>query len=232
MLQRRDHAAMSPGALGRALARRARAGCRASAPAVVALALVAALAAACAEPTEVAAAPRGSGAIAANDEAREAGGLARTAGKPVAPFSVDHELLAAPAVGVPLEVRITVRPQVPMSALELEAVGDSTLEVAGADAQQSAPSAAAGAPAVWSVTVVPRDEGALQLKITIDGVIDGVRQARSVVVPIRVGAAGPGKGGPTTEAVPKSNRDAAAPSPAGDDGQDRGDGLIHLHSDE
>jgi hypothetical protein len=167
--------------------------------------LVAALAAACAEPAVVAAPP--------GESASEAFG----AEKPVAPFALDYRLAGAPALGQPLEVTLTVRPQSPMSDLELHASGESALEVNADSAEQTAASATPKDPAVWSVTVVPQQEGVSYLKLTAPGVIGGRRQARSIAVPIRVGEAG-GKAS-STESAPKTER-----------GQ--GDGLIHLHSDQ
>jgi hypothetical protein len=154
------------------------------------------------------------------------------AGKPVAPFGVRSDVVGTPSVGQPVEVRITVRPSLPMTELELEAAGDASLDVAAADARQSAPSATRESPAEWSVSVVPRDAGTLRLKVTVDGVIDGERQARSIVVPIRVAgqaAQGDASGGGKTEA-----KSAATPAESGDEGGDegQGDGLIHLHSSE
>ncbi len=146
----------------------------------------------------------------------QAAGAGSSAGKPVAPMAVDHALLGTPAVGQVLEVRITVRPQGGMTDLRLQATGSDGLQVEAADAVQTAASAAPDAPAVWTVRVVPLAVGAAQLKLTADGVIDGRRQARSVVVPIRTGD---GVKTPAAAGAPKQ----AAPG---------GDGVIHLHSSE
>jgi hypothetical protein len=131
-----------------------------------------------------------------------------------------------------------------MTDLALDAAGGASLEVAPADAKQSAPSAGRNAPVEWSVSVVPRDEGELQLKITVDGGIEGVRQARSIVAAIRVGGQGVDKeaaaaaagSGAAAAAAAADAADAKSSSPQApdrpDDGARQGDGLIHLHSDE
>jgi hypothetical protein len=220
-----------------------------AAGACAAAALAAVLAAACAGPHDVAAVPEKQGAAPAQLQspagnasagdsvgpasAGDAAGSASagdpgpaSAGKPVAPFSIRYQILGAPAVGQPLEVRITVRPSIPMTDLELEAAGDASLDVAASDAKQSAPSATREAPAEWSVSVVPRDVGTLQLKITVDGIIDGNRQARSLVVPIRLQGQAPVKPEASTQAGPKPD-DAEAHGQA----EQGGEALIHLHSD-
>jgi hypothetical protein len=203
--------------------------------------LCAVLAAGCIGSADVSAAPRGraAGAEVASAE---------VAGKPVAPFSVRTEVVGTPAVGQPLEVRIIVRPSVPVTDLVLDAAGDASLEVAAADAKQTAPSATRGAPAEWSVSVVPRAAGELRLKITVDGVIEGVRQARSIVAPIRVteqtgveqgaleGAGSAAESAGASDAASAETAEAKSSATRtkdqGNDGGRQGDGLIHLHSDE
>jgi hypothetical protein len=182
------------------------------------------------------------GCIGAGDVSAAPRARAEVLGKPVAPFSVRTQVLGMPSVGQPLEVRVVVRPSVPVTDLVLDAAGDASLEVAGSDARQSAPSATPSSPAEWTVSVVPLEEGELRLKITVDGLIDGVRQARSIVAPIRVGAQGASDKGASTGAP---GAGAAADAGAGSEakssepraqgeGNDaaQGDGLIHLHSDE
>lgn len=182
--------------------------CLALAPA----ALCAVLAAGCIGSGSVSAAPRERAAV---------------AGKPVAPFDVRGKVVGTPAVGQPLEVRITVRPSLPMTDLVLEAAGEGSLAIPAGDSRQSAPSATREAPAEWTVSAVPQEAGNLRLKVTVDGVIDGARQARSIVVPIRVGVQA-GQGGASDG---KSEAKSSATQAEGGD-EPQGDGLIHLHSSE
>ncbi len=171
-----------------------------------------------ASPDEAAQIENRAGDRAAAKRAAAAGlGAGSSAGKPVAPIAIDHAILGAPAVGRVLEIRITVRPQGTMTDLRLQAAGGDALQVEAADAVQRTASAAADAPAVWTVRVVPLATGVAQLKLTADGVIDGRRQARSIVVPIRTGAAAKT---PAAAGTPKET------APAGQ----AGDGVIHLHS--
>lgn len=199
-------------------------------PARVAPALAAVLAAACV----AACAERPGGATPGRDgdpaapaaaasaaDAASRAGSGRSAGKPVAPFALAYEVVGTPAVGQALEIRVTVRPGVPMSDLRLEAADEASLQVDAASAEQSAPSATPASPAAWTVGVVPLEQGVLRLRLTASGIIDGVRQARSIAVPIRVGTAG--KSAPQSAAAP-----AGAPAPKTAEPPD--DGLIHLHS--
>src|SRR5699024_4923901 len=53
--------------------------------------------------------------VASRDGLREAA----IAGKPVAPFAIEHEVRGVPAVGLPFELQIVVRPRVPIEDIEV-----------------------------------------------------------------------------------------------------------------
>lgn len=108
-------------------------------------------------------------------------------GKPVAPIAVEHTLSAEPALGVPLTVTITARAEPSVGALTIEVHGDEALGVA-------APPLAAAAPAgtsIWTVTVTPVAAGTGYLSVLVQGEAGGEPQARSLLIPIRVGVAKP-----------------------------------------
>ncbi|HEX7080842.1 MAG TPA: hypothetical protein VF329_07510 [Gammaproteobacteria bacterium] len=119
----------------------------------------------------------------------KAGAPLADAGKPVAAFGIEHELGGRPVLGVPLEVRVTLRPQTVVGDVTVELSADSGLQIDPRDAVLSAASASRDAPAEWVVTVLPLADGVLRLRLFAEGIVDGARQGRSVVVPIRVGSA-------------------------------------------
>jgi len=63
---------------------------------------------------------------------------------------------------------------------------DEGLYIEPARSQLSAPSVGPDAPAEWTIEVTPTREGRHLVRIDVQGRIDGVRQAHSVVAPIRV----------------------------------------------
>jgi hypothetical protein len=140
----------------------------------VVLALVSAVAAGA-----VAAAPPESPAPVTHDEA-----------KPTGPIAVDVHLDAEPALGVPLTVTVMARAD-GVDRLDLEVRADDPAAlVIGA---VSPPLDRAGARR-WIVTVVPVRASGGYLSVVVAGEIDGVAQARSVVVAIRpAGAEAPAR---------------------------------------
>ena len=103
-------------------------------------------------------------------------------GKPTAAIAIHYELSATPDLGQPLEVRITARAAGTATDLSLELAFDDSLFVAGA------PTAVAGADVnerAWIVAVTPLQEQAGYLTVTLSGLLDGQRQSRSVMIPIR-----------------------------------------------
>lgn len=108
-------------------------------------------------------------------------------GKPVAPFSVEAEALEPAAVGVPVDVRITVSSPSPLEDIEVRLSADPGLSVDAADYTLRAPSASPGEPAEWRISVVPLAEGAQRIRLFGEAVVDGVRQGRSSIATIHVG---------------------------------------------
>jgi hypothetical protein len=111
-------------------------------------------------------------------------------GKPMGPIAVDYRLTGSPSVGVALTILVTARVADPSARLALEAApGDARLLLSAAPELV----AASGGVYSWSVVVVPL-AAATYLDVVVAGEIDGVAQARSLVIPVR-GAEGPATGG-------------------------------------
>lgn len=156
---------------------------------------------------------------------------AEPAAKPVAAFEIGHELDGPARVGEPLTVRLTLRPREAIDDVTVRVAADARLDVTGPELLTAA-SATAEAPAEWAVTVVPRDEGRLRLRVHGEGVIDGRRQARSVVVPIPVSGQGSGDAAQGRDASKQGAGDAAEESARARDasGDDDAERVIRLPS--
>lgn len=108
-------------------------------------------------------------------------------GKPVAPFSLEAEVLGPPAVGVPVDVQVTLASRVALEDIEVRISADPALAIDAASYLLLAPSASPDAPAEWQITVVPTAEGAHRLRLFGEALVGGERQSRIGVATIRVG---------------------------------------------
>ena len=108
-------------------------------------------------------------------------------GKPSPPIGIRYELLGDPAVGQPLEIRITARSNVSVLSLTTRVSGDDGLYVAPASSNFAVPRMLVDEPAIRTLTVTPLREGLLQLAVRVQGEIDGRIQANNVTIPIQVG---------------------------------------------
>ncbi len=108
-------------------------------------------------------------------------------GKPSPPIGIRYELLGDPAVGQPLEIRITARSNVSVLSLTTRISGDEGLYVAPASSNFAVPQMLVDEPAIRTLTVTPLREGLLQLAVRVQGEIDGRIQANNVTIPIQVG---------------------------------------------
>ena len=134
-----------------------------------------------------------------------------TAGKPVAPFSVEADVLGPVAIGVPVDVGISVSSRTPLDDVEVRVSPDSTLSVEPGDLVLHAASASPDEPAEWRITVVPLAEGAHRLRLFGEAVVGGVRQARSTVATIRVGTGNAVERASTTRAAGREQNGATPP---------------------
>src|SRR5690606_35247533 len=117
--------------------------------------------------------------------AQQAAAVGGEFGKPVAPFSLAAEAVAPPAVGVPVDVRITLVTRTALEDVEVRLSADPGLSLDAASFSLVAPSASPDAPAEWRITVVPVAEGAHRLRLFGEALVGGERQGRSAVATIR-----------------------------------------------
>jgi hypothetical protein len=140
------------------------------------------------------------------DETGAAGSAAaerpRGTHKPTGPIAVTHELAATPALGQLLEV--TVSATAGAGALGLSLAARAADPDALLLAAQSAGVERDGR-TVWVVTVMPLAPSSY-LNLVVTAELDGVPQARSLVIPVRV----PGADAPASAAATSAEADADA----------------------
>ena len=61
------------------------------------------------------------------------------------------------------------------------------------------PLAADSGESVWIAVVTPLEDAAGHLNVTVTGILDGEQQARSLLIPIRVGAKSENTGAPSVK---------------------------------
>lgn len=108
-------------------------------------------------------------------------------GKPMSPIGVRYEILGKPAVGQPLEIRITTHSNLVVNSLTTQVRGDEGLYVSPANANFAVAQMRFDEPVSRALTVTPLREGSFQLSVLVQGQIDGVLQANHVTIPIQVG---------------------------------------------
>jgi hypothetical protein len=129
------------------------------------------------------------GAAAAPRDAERAPDAVERPSKPTGPIAVEYRLGGEPAVGVPLTIAVTAR-AAGAAALAIEATPTDPRAL-----QVSAP-VLAGTEAgrfEWTLSVVPLAAAAGFVNVLVTGTIDGVAQARTVAIPLRVAAAPAGR---------------------------------------
>lgn len=104
---------------------------------------------------------------------------------PLGPLQFRYEILATPAVGQPIEVKIFVSPSLPFAVLTLEVYAHEGLIVAPFEFSVTEPSI--GEPVENTLTVTPYIEGSLRLFVLAIGEINGESQAGQLTVPLQVG---------------------------------------------
>ncbi len=109
-------------------------------------------------------------------------------GKPLPPIDFKYELLGEPAVGQPLEIRVTSSIQADLDALNVALSGNERVQVPAAFARFRMARAAASTPMTRTITVTPLAPGTLYLDVLLQADVGGRQQSRAVTIPIRVGA--------------------------------------------
>ena len=110
-------------------------------------------------------------------------------GAPSGPIGLRYESLGTPELGQPLQIRIAVFSQFPVTALAAQVYANEGLivtpqnfSVSGLESQQSAER---------TLTVTPYLEGPLRFSLLVQGEIDGQLQAGQLTVPVQVGEGRP-----------------------------------------
>jgi hypothetical protein len=109
-------------------------------------------------------------------------------GKPLPPIEFKYEFLGEPAVGQPLEIRVTSTIEAELDALNVTLSGSERMQVPAAIARFRMARTAAGAPMTRTISVTPLASGTIYLDVLLQADIDGRQQSRAVTIPIRVGA--------------------------------------------
>lgn len=109
-------------------------------------------------------------------------------GKPLPPIDFKYELLGEPAVGQPLQIRITSSIQAELDALNVALSGSERMQVPAAVSRFRMARTAASAPMTRTISVTPLTTGTLYLDVLVQADIDGRQQSRAVTIPIRVGS--------------------------------------------
>lgn len=125
------------------------------------------------------------GAEAAPREALRSPAAVERPSKPTGPIAVEYRLGEAPELGVPLAITVRARAAGAAAlAIEATAADPGALQV-------SAPVLAGSEDGQfeWTLSVVPLAADAGFVNVLVTGTIDGVAQARSVAIPVRLAAA-------------------------------------------
>jgi len=110
-------------------------------------------------------------------------------GKPTGPIAIRYELAAPPALGRPVEVTITVESDWPLRNVAVSLVPSEGLAL---DASQAAARIARiepGEPYRTTVAVTPLALDILYLTVTVEADVNGTRQGRTLMVPLRLAEA-------------------------------------------
>lgn len=121
----------------------------------------------------------------------QAAPAADSPGKPLPPIDFNYELLGEPAVGQPLDIRVTSSIGAELDALNVALSGNERMQVPAAIARFRMARTAPAAPMSRTITVTPLAPGTLYLNVVLQADIGGRQQSRAVTIPIRVGADAP-----------------------------------------
>ncbi len=108
--------------------------------------------------------------------------------KPVAPIAIDYELLNTLRVGQATDIRITVTPQSTLANVVVEFNVTSGLLLGSPASPYRAAVIASDEPLTVIVTVTPMQRDVVYLNVLVEGDINGSRQARGLMIPLRLSA--------------------------------------------
>jgi hypothetical protein len=101
--------------------------------------------------------------------------------KPGGPIAVEYQVAADPIVGTPLEIVISARVEAGVSNVAIEANPSAPRAVLVTQPETGTRGDGIHS---WTITVVPLVADAGYLTIVVSGEADGLRQARSLTVPL------------------------------------------------
>lgn len=107
-------------------------------------------------------------------------------GKPIAPIAIDYTIDVEPALGQALGIRVTIVPEQRLDDVAVTLMPSDGLVLGGTPTQTSHGAVAAGQRIELELSVTPLVLARLRLGVTVAGDLDGVPQARTVSIPIRL----------------------------------------------
>ena len=108
--------------------------------------------------------------------------------KPVAPIAIDYELLDTLRVGQAMDIRITVTPESALANAVVELTVTSGLLLGSPALSYPAAPMSSDEPLILIVTVTPTELDVVYLNVLVEGDINGARQARGLMIPLRLSA--------------------------------------------
>lgn len=108
--------------------------------------------------------------------------------KPIPPIDISYELVGDAQVGRPLALRVTSRSQLALTNVSFQVYGDERVEVAQVASERNVARLPRDEAMIRTVTVTPLVDGASHVSVLVRADVNGVTQARSILIPIRVGA--------------------------------------------
>jgi hypothetical protein len=139
-------------------------------------------------------------AAAESAPSRKSSRLRASPAKPVAPIAIGYEFSTQPALGVPFDVRISVRGGYGISNLTLAVHPGEGIQ---AGTPLLTASSDDGVERTWTLAASAFAEGTLYLGVLVQGTAGDQHPARNLVIPIRIGtkasATPPAAAQPTTD---------------------------------
>ena len=109
--------------------------------------------------------------------------------QPSGPFGLSYQILGTPALGQPLEVRVSVVAPQPLSYLSMEAYAHDGLIVTPLSFSVAEPPV--DEPVEQTLIVTPWMEGSLRLAVLVTGDAYGATRDGQITIPIQLGEPGP-----------------------------------------
>ena len=110
--------------------------------------------------------------------------------KPGASVAFDYELLGEPALGQPLEIRVSVTPAVPADSMSVSFSADASLAIQESAATMEQAEVKAGVSVEHTLVLIPVEEGRNYVNVFASTEFaGGAPMVRTFAIPIQVGTA-------------------------------------------